>query len=433
MVAPKQKSIFRIFTISILLLSTVIILSAESGKDFYLKGTFYQDWMGVKGDNTDMYNRLSSRFKLTFWNKPGDGWTADFDLRNRFVLNNKGGNQLIIYDAKIYFNSLKSKFFLSIGQMNLYDSAGIGELSGILGGYKPFKNISLGGYYGLEPDIYNSELDFKYTKFGAFVRYVGPGAKQFSLSYNHFFYDGKTERQYLYSNIFFPFKRLFILFGTAEYELADTITNEDRLARLFLNARFNISRKINITGNYSSGRGLDFHRYILEQGEDFTVQTAEIERYYYNESYGIRLSLKPVRNLRLSVSRRESERVDEGIKNHTTRFSFSVVDILKSGISLSANYNVNRGGNSESDSYYISSSKYFGKLNTSITFSNYFNAIYFTGEGLPEIIHIPDRKTISANLFYIFNRHLAFSMEYAYSFQEDYKENRIFARLIVRK
>ena len=409
------------------------LLLPDTNDSFYIKGRFYQDWMGLKGDDTDLYSRLSSRLKLTLWNRPGDGWTADFDIRNRYTFSDKGDNHLIIYDAKLFFKSMKSKFFLSVGQMNLYDLSGIGELAGVLVGYKPLKNISVGGYYGIEPDIYNSRIDSKYRKFGGFIKYLGPGARQVSISFNNLSFDGATERQYLSSSIFYPYKRLFSVFGTAEYELASNIANEDRLARLFLNARFNISKKVNVTGSYSSGRGLDYHRFAIEHDENQIFQISEIERFYYNTTYGVRISFRPAKNYRLSFSRRESERIDEGIKNHTSRFSFSSSNILNSGFSLSANYNMNRGESSESDSYYISTSRYFGRFNASVSFSSYFNAIYSGVNGQPEITYIPDRRTISTSLFYILNRNLAFSMEYAYSFQDDYKENRAFVRMIIRK
>ncbi len=417
----------------LIFINAAVFLTAEPGNEFYLKGIFYQDWMGLKGDNADMYNRISSRFRLTFWNKPGDGWTGDFDLRNRFTFNNKGGNQLIIYDAKVIFDSLKSKFFLSLGQMNLYDTAGIGELAGILGGYKPFKNILVGGYYGIEPDLYNSRLDSGYKKYGGFVKYSGPGAKLVSLSFNHLSYEGMEERIYLHSSLYLPYKRLLFLFGTAEYELADNITKEDRLSRLFFNIRLNISKKINITGSYSSGRGLDYHRFLVEKDENKVLPLSEIERFYYNKIFGIRLTFKPVKNLRLSFSRKESERIDEEIQNHTNRFSLSYLNILRSGVSFTANYNMNRGENSESDSYYISTSRNFGRLNANISFSSYFNSLYILDKGFPEITYIPDRRTISVSLFYIFNRYIAVSTEYAYLFQDNYRENRVFVRLILRK
>ncbi len=423
----------RITILILLLVLSVSLLVSDTNESFYIKGRFYQDWMGLKGDDTELYSRLSSRLKLTLWNRPGDGWTADFDIRNRYTFSEKGDNQLIVYDAKIFFRSMKSKFFLSIGQMNLYDVSGIGELTGILAGYKPFKNISAGGYYGIEPDLYGSRIDSKYRKFGGFIKYLGPGARQVSISFNNLSFDGQIERQYLSSSIFYPYKRLFSVFGTAEYEIAGNIANEDRLARLFLNARFNISKKINVTGSYSSGRGLDYHRFAIEHEENQLFQISEIERFYYNTTYGVRISFRPAKNCRLSFSRRESERVDEGIKNHTSRFGFSSSNILNSGFSLSANYNMNRGDKSESDSYYISTSRYFGRFNASISFSSYFNAIYTGVNGQPEITYIPDRRTISTSLFYILNRNLAFSMEYAYSFQDDYKENRAFVRMIIRK
>ena len=64
---------------------------------------------------------MIGRLKLTLWNKPGDGWTVYMDIRNRYTLGDQGKNQLVIYDARISYDGLKSRLFFSLGQMNLYD------------------------------------------------------------------------------------------------------------------------------------------------------------------------------------------------------------------------------------------------------------------------------------------------------------------------
>jgi hypothetical protein len=317
--------------------------------------------------------------------------------------------------------------------MNLYDTAGIGELTGGIAGYKINKYLSAGGYAGLEPDIYNARLDAKYNKFGIFFRYAGPGAKQFSLSFNHLGFDGQTERPFLYSNVLFPFKRLFVLYGNIEYELDNKTKKEDRLSHLFLNTRVNVTKYADITVNYSSGKGLDYHQFLLEQSQNPTIGNSEIERYYYNETYGIRLSFKPVKNMRLFASRRESQRKDLEIMNHTTRFGLSMTNILKTGVSIYGNYNMNRGDSSESDSYYISASRNFGRLSFSLNFADYYNGVRISTGGIPEVFHIPDRKTLSTNLFYILNRSLALSLEYAYSYEEENVEHQFFIRAIYRR
>jgi len=417
-----------------LLLSLSIFLGAK-GESFYLKGAFYQDWMALKTEGIDLYSRLSSRLKLTFWNKPGTGWTAYVDIRNRATLGDGGSNQFIIYDAHVDYNKLRGKLFFSLGQMNLYGTAGIGELTGALAGYRLTDYISMGAYAGLDPDIYNTEWDTEYTKFGFFLRYLGPGAKQVSLSINRLSFDGKMERQYLYANLLYPYKRLFVLYGNLEYELDKKITSEDRLSRMFLNTRINITRYADITANYSSGRGLDYHQFLLQQSQDPTLVNNEVERYFYNEMYGVRLSLKPIKNLRIYVARRESEQKDREIVNHTTRFGLSLIDILRTGISFYGNVNVNRGDASESDSFYLSASKNFGKLSWGLRFSNYYNAIRFSGQGTPEVIHIPDRQTLSTNLFLVLSRSLALSLDYAYSFRDTEGENehQLFIRAIYRR
>jgi hypothetical protein len=408
-------------------------ISGDTTKEFFLRGAFYQDWMGLKSEDTDLYSRLSSRLKLTLFNKPGNGWTLFIDVRNRYTLGDKGKNQLIIYDARISYDKLKSRLFFSLGQMNLYDTAGIGQLTGGVIGYKLGKYLSLGGYAGLEPDIYNTRWETNYNKFGFFIRYLGPGAKQFSLSFNHVVFDGKTERQFLYSSLLLPIQRLFVLYGNVEYELNNGIKNEDRLSRLFLNARVNLTKYVDVTANFSSGRGLDYHRFLLEQSQDPTIQNSEIERYYYNETYGVRLSVKPVKSVRIFAARRESERKDAEIKNHTTRFGVSMTNFLKTRVSIYGSFNMNRGDSSESDSYYISASRYFGKFSCSLSFANYYNGVRITGEGTPQVFHLPDRQTLSTNFFLILSRALAISLDYAYSYQKELNDHQFFVRVIYKK
>lgn len=415
------------------LLLCCINISGDTQKGFFFRGAFYQDWMGLKSEGTELYQRLSSRLKLTFLDKPGDGWTVFIDIRNRFTLGDKGKNQLIIYDTRLSYDKLKSRLFFSLGQMNLYDTAGIGVLTGGVIGFKLSKYLSLGGYAGLEPDVYNTRWDADYNKFGFFIRFIGPGAKQFSLSFNRVGFNNQTERQFIYSSLLLPVQRLFVLYGNLEYELDNSIKKEDRLSRLFLNARVNLSAYVDITANFSSGRGLDFHRFLLEQSQDPTIHSSEIERFYYNETYGVRLSFKPVKSIRVFAAKRESEFKDREVKNHTTRFGVSLANILKTGIYLYGSFNMNRGDASESDSYYISASRYFGRLSCSLSFANYYNGVRFSGEGTPQVFHYPDRQTLSATFFLVLFRSLALSLDYAYSYQKDNSDQQFFVRLIYRK
>lgn len=409
------------------------VTKGEVKNGFLVRGALYLDWMGIQAEDTDFYSLLSSRLKLTLLNNPGHGWTISIDMRDRFNPGEGGGNRLIIYDARLSYDRLNKKLFFHLGQMNLYDTAGIGELTGGVVGYKINKYLSLGGYAGLEPDIYAGKWDTDYNKYGFFLRYRGTGARQFSLSFNRVGFNNQTERQFLYSSLLFPVKRIVVLYGNVEYELANGIKTEDRLSRLFLNGRIDLSKYVDVTANYSSGRGLDYHQFILEQSQNPTIQNSEVERYYYNETYGIRLSVKPVKSMRIFVAKRESERKDKGIKNHTTWFGLSLSNLFKTGISLFGNYNINRGDASESDSYYISLSRNFGKLSFCLSFADYYNGVRFTGEGTPEVFHLPDRQTVSANVFVVFSRIFSLSLDYAYSYQKENVEHQFFVRVIFRK
>lgn len=409
--------------------------AGATGKTFYFRGAFYLDWMGFKTGDSELYNRLSTRLNATLWNRPGDGWTMFIDVRNRYTMGEGGNNQLILYDVRLSFDSLKSKLFFALGQMNLYDTAGIGQLTGGLAGFKLNRYLAAGIYGGFEPDIYNTKWNTAYQKYGIFARYIGHGAKQVSLSYNLVRFESKNERQFIYVSALLPLNRYFILYGNVEYELDPLVKSPDRLSRLFVNARVNLTKYADVTAHYSSGRGLDYHQFLLEQSQDPTSQNNEIERFYYNETYGVRLSIKPFKDVRFYLSRQESTQKDLEIKNHTTGFGVSVYDLLKSGVSLYGNYNLNRGEASESDTYYISASKNFGKLSWSLSYANYYNGVRFSGSGTPEIVRIllPDQQTYSTDLFLILSRWLAISLDYSYLAQTGSPQHQFFVRLILRK
>lgn len=420
--------------ICLLLFIFVPLLADEPGQEFYFRGRFYLDWYGAAYQDTDFYHQLSSRLKVELLNKRGQGWNLLLDTRNRTQLSREQSNNLILYDARLTYDKSNSPWYLSVGQMNLYDSAGIGQLLGGVFGFKPRSGLLLGGYAGLKSSVYISRVDSDYRKFGVFGRYLGSRGKRFSLSYNLVRYAGATERKYVYFGSLYPVNKFLVLYGNMEYELASNVQNGDRLSRIFLNVRFDPIQLIDVTAHYSSGRGLDYHRFVIEASKNPTLNDSSLEHYYYTRQYGIRFSLKPAQGVRLFLSRQESEQKDDNIRNHTWRFGFSVLNIFKTGFTVYGNYAANRGEISESDSYYVSLAKDFGRISWSASFSNRFNGIRFApGADAPQVIHMDDYKTIASDFFISISRAVAISLQYEYFIQEKLNQHLFFIRLMLRK
>jgi hypothetical protein len=318
--------------------------------------------------------------------------------------------------------------------MNLFDTAGIGQLLGGIFAVKPISDLLIGGYAGLETNIYINRTDIHYRKFGLFTHYKGRLGRRFSLSYNLIRYSGLSESQYIYSNGMYPFGKHLVLFGNLEYQLGSNIRSKDRLSRLFVNIRFDPIDWIDLSAFFSSGKGLDFHRFVLERSKDPVFNDQQLERYYYSNQYGIRVSLKPTQSMRFYLSRQEREQVDDQIQNHSWIFGGSLLNILKTGMSVFANYSSNRGEISESDSYYVSIGKDFGKVSWNTSFSNTYNGLRFDNRsGVPQIIHIDDYQTLSTFFFISLNRSLAVSLEYEFFIQEKANQHLFFVRVIYRK
>lgn len=378
--------------------------------------------------------QLGTRIKFELAKAPSRSWRLLIDVRDRQNLAERSSNQILIYNLRLTYDSPSSPLYLSAGQMNLYDTAGIGQLLGSVVGWKLRSSLLVGGYAGLEQQVYARKFDTRYLKYGAFARFTGPKALSLSLSFNELRYSGRTERTYVYAQGFVPVKEMLYVFGNAEFELGKDVAPADRLSRLFLNARVDLGRMADVTGFYSSGRGLDFHGYVLERSQDPGLPDRGLERFFYSEQYGGRLSVKPVKGIRLYLSRLESRQKDLDIRNHTWRFGASAVDILKSGVTAYGDYSANRGTHAESDSYYLSLDRTFGRFTTSVSFANTYNGLRFSSRGGdPQIIHLNGYKTLSANVFVPLNRRLSISAEYSYFAQKDAGEHQFFLRLIFRK
>jgi hypothetical protein len=194
-----NKKLWGLVPCFLLIVLVLGLAGQENQKDFYLRGALYFDWFGAKYEGSDFFHQLSTRLRLEMINRRGDGWTFLLDTRDRLRLSAKSGNKFILYDARILFDKQRSPLFLSLGQMNLYDTAGIGQLMGGIVGYKVGRNLLLGGYGGLESSVYVNRLENDYQKFGVFARYQGSYGKRLSLSYNALKYSGSTERQYIYA------------------------------------------------------------------------------------------------------------------------------------------------------------------------------------------------------------------------------------------
>ena len=400
---------------------------------FYQKGSIYLDWNGSRYSDGVFFNQASVRLKFDLIDRPGQGWTLSLDARDRLGIRDTATNQLILYSARLTFDKPGSRFLLSLGQMNLYDTAGIGALLGGMAGFKLSRDVLIGAFGGLESTPYISRLDSKYLKAGAFVRWLGTQGRTVGLTFSQLMFDGGVERRFAYANLFLPVRKVLVVYGDAEYELGSHVAGENRLSRLFGNIRLDLSRWADLTASYSSGKGLDFHRYLIEASQDPTLFNQDVERFYYSSYYGVRLSVKPVRTLRLSVARQESSQKDLDIRNHTWRFGASAWDLFGQGLSLVANYALNRGSLSESDSYYVSLTKDFGRFSLNAGYSNTFKGLRFDpGTGDPQPISLADYRNISLGTLVRIGRGLSASVEYGGFLRSGGNEHFLFVRLIYR-
>ncbi|MGZ7046345.1 MAG: hypothetical protein ACXVJK_08475, partial [Candidatus Aminicenantales bacterium] len=132
-----------------LFLAAFPLFGATDPSAFYQKGTIYLDWLGTRSPDGAFFNQISARVRFDLISRPGTGWTFSLDARDRVGVMATSRNQVILYNARLTFDRPGSLFYLSLGQMNLYDSAGIGELMGGVAGIRIMPSLMIGGFGGL--------------------------------------------------------------------------------------------------------------------------------------------------------------------------------------------------------------------------------------------------------------------------------------------
>lgn len=407
--------------------------SAASRASWSWRATFSMDWYRTLQAESAAASQFSGRMKFEMGQRPGEGWRALVDVRDRLHGGPRSNNLVMPYDARLLYDRRDHPLGFSIGRMNLYDSAGAGPLLGGVVSYRASPSLSTGGYAGIEPPMYLRMPDPSSQKYGIFTRYLGAQGRTLAASYNLTRFQGVTERQFIYATGLVPLKQPAVIFGSVEYELNPNVVAKDRLSRFFLNARYDLSPFVDVTAYASSGRGLDYRRFVLEQSQNRRPDAAEIERFYYSRQLGARLHVKPRRELTVFVAPALSEQKDRGIKNHTIELGGSLLDFGGSGLSLYGSYFLNRGASAESDSYRISASRDFGSLSWTGTYSSVFTDIRFdSATGVPELLRSSDRRAASNEFFWVLGPALAVSLEHELSSGGGGDENSFFVRIMGR-
>ena len=232
-----------------------------------------------------------------------------------------------------------------------------------------------------------------------------------------------------------PFAGRSTIFGNMEYELGQGIRTEDRLSRLFLNARLDVSRYVDVTGFFSSGRGLGFpqlcprplpgpsapgqgsravflQRAVWGQGGDQTREEPETARVPAGE---------PAEGPGHIQSHLEAGRF--GHRHHEERRLRLRGLLLQSGQPVGIRFLLSVAEPDFRAGILLSSPS---PIPTTACGS-------CPRAGNPQIIHLDGYKTISANVFVPLTRRLSISAEYSYFLQKNANEHQFFVRLLFRK
>jgi hypothetical protein len=337
-------------------------------------------------------------------------------------------NALKIYSLALKYD-LNKTTQISIGRRINPKVSNIGAMDG-LQFEKTINKFSLGLLAGTRPDFQNYGFNknlFQYGAYASFDATTGSSYNQSSLAFMQQTNSGKTDRRFLYfqqSNSLF--KNLYF-FGTLEVDLYklknDTVNNVSHSSGTFdptgiyLSLRYRMTRRLSLSGSYDARKNVMYY----ETYKLFIDRVLETEM---RQGFRLQANYSITNNLMFGVTSgyRFLKSDPKPSKNVNGYLTYNMVPGINVSATLTGTYLESSYLNGKI--YGISFSRDFfkGKLQTSI---GYRHVDY----RYPESILTEIQNIGEMNLYWLFAKKMAFSINYEGTFEKTVKYHMLFLQL----
>lgn len=210
------------------------------------------------------FTELVTTFTLSSAVAEQGGTEFAFDFRGAGYPSVDGrSNRVSIYEAYVGQRFAGGRVGVRAGQMWLNELGALGSVGGVLAEYRQPREkrafrLRAGVFGGLEPKILDAGYTANIRKFGGFVALDGQGAQRHVVGLVAVRNQDLTERSVLTISNFVPAGTRFFLYQAAEVDLTGPGgSGSGGLNYFFANARFSLTKAIELQGSYHRGRSID--------------------------------------------------------------------------------------------------------------------------------------------------------------------------------
>lgn len=329
-----------------------------------LFGQFGQTNRNDGGPNTS-FSEVSAIVAIT--SKPADDGGLEYalDLRGSEYPSTSQTNRVSLYNAWVGGQLKGGTAALRLGQMWLNDIGGLGSLGGFQLEARPFAATSAGRFRfglfgGLEPDLYQVGYVSGVKKFGGYAAFDGLHGLKSVLGYVLIKNQSLTERSVVTMLNFIPIGREFFLYQAAEFDTTGPAGSGGGagLTYMFVNARLRPVKWLEIQAMYHRGVSIDTRSLAQDILNGRPVDPRAVEGFLYS-SVGGRLTIEPVRNLRIWGGYSQDQSSREGQSYARYQGGISAMNVFGFDLTLS-DYHYNMPSTGPYDSIYASIGRSIG-------------------------------------------------------------------------
>lgn len=272
-----------------------------------------------------------------------DGLIWGVDLRQAHRSTESGSDRLSVYEAYAGARAAGGRVILRGGHLWLNELGALGSVAGgafeIRQPPRPGSRVSalrIGGFGGLEPNIFNQGYAQNVTKYGGYVAFDGERARRQAVGLVIVRNQSLTERSVLTAMNVLPVGSKFFLYQAAEYDVsAPGGKGRGGLNYFMTNARVMPAPRLGIQGTFNRGRSIDARGISEDSLNGRTVAPTALEGFLY-QSVGVRVTVEVVPRVRINggYSRDKNNR-DDAPTGRVTIGGYAG-DLLKSGFDASA-------------------------------------------------------------------------------------------------
>ncbi len=392
------------------------------------------------GGVSTSYNELVTNVSAESAHSDASGFEYGVNFRYAGYPSSQGrSSRVSIYDGYIGQRLLDGNLLVRVGQLWLNDLGALGSVGGAQveyhqGSTTKGTRVRVGLFGGVEPKILDAGYLPDIKKFGGYIAIESSDMRRHAIGYVSVHNQGLVERSVISLTNYVPVRKRLYVYQVAEFDLSGPGgQGKGGLTYFFANARLMVTDAVELQGIFHHGRSIDVRSITDDMRNGRPVNPKSLEGLMY-ESYGGRLTVRVLKNLRVFGGYTKDKNNQDDIKTDRLTFGLYSSNVFGTGVDLNVTDNrMKRGTASSWDSWYVSLGRSFGnRVYVTADYNTSLSVLQFVRFDGIVIETRPNTQRFGLSGMVNLGRLLALQFTGEHTKDQTYSENRFLTGLVFR-